>query len=114
MTLKLKDGCWYECDPRDWREIAVCGFAGVVEDGEGPVIVRANVEPGSEMDLFAIDEEGHEICDMPDPRHSDALTPLSATVRHGHSLDMSEQAPWDEVAHAALIERGWFTPWEVV
>lgn len=107
MALKLKEGCWYECDRDDWREIVVCGFAGVVEPGEGPVIVRANIEPGSEMDLFAIDEEGQEICIL--GAYGVPMEPIYRAVRHGEDMACK---PWDEVAHAALVERGWFSPWE--
>lgn len=102
MGLKLKEGCWYECDPNDWQEVAVCGFSS--DDGAACVeIVRATVVPGVDFTIGGYTEDGLQI-QSPSRRG------------HGHWTEdlKARETTWAEAAHAALVERGWFTPWEVV
>lgn len=91
MTIKLKPGCRYECDPSDWRKVAVVTYDGLAiaqvapdGDGDGGEVVKV-----------------HHYCDGGSRLGSDAVPCL-----------IPEN--WEYRAHSELTVRGWFSPWEVV
>lgn len=87
--LKLKDGCRYECAPRDWRKVAVVTFDGLAiaqmaPDGDGGEVVTV-----------------HHYCEGGSRLGSDTMPSL-----------VPEN--WEYRAHSELTVRGWFSPWDVV
>jgi hypothetical protein len=88
MTLKLKPGCWYECDRDDWREVSVM----VPGDDGGVPIVQFRLGD-DDITIRSYHDDGSE---------------------HGFAVIPTTVIGWEYAANSELCKRGWFTPWEVV